>query len=92
MSSSGIRLTLKDGSNLPSLSNGLTVQRLSESVEGKCHKYSRFGPLALVPFKDGVELTLENIKRACKAYFHTELEFDVLAGERGPSYTNIDQI
>ena len=38
------------------------------------------------------ELTLENIKAACKAHFNTELECDVLAGERGPSFTESGQI
>ncbi|XP_028419153.1 alpha-protein kinase 1-like [Dendronephthya gigantea] len=69
---------------------GLTVQRLSANVEGKCQKYSRIGPLILVPCDK--ELTLENIKAVCKAHFNTELECDVLAGERGPSYTESGQI
>lgn len=69
---------------------GLTVQRLSANVEGKCQKYSRIGPLTLVPCEK--ELTLENIKDACKAHFNTVLECDVLAGERGPSFTDSGQI
>ena len=69
---------------------GLTVQRLSANVEGKCQKYSRIGPLTLVPCEK--ELTVENIKAACKAHFNTELECDVLAGERGPSFTESGQI
>ena len=69
---------------------GLTVQRLSANVEGKCQKYLRIGPLTLVPCEK--ELTLENIKAACKAHFNTELECDVLAGECGPSFTESGQI
>ena len=69
---------------------GLTVQRLSANMEGKCQKYLRIGPLMLVPCEK--ELTLENIKAACKAHFNTELECDVLAGERGPSFTESGQI
>lgn len=69
---------------------GLTVQRLSANVEDKCQKYSRIGPLTLVPCEK--ELTLKNIKDACKTYFNTELECDVLAGERGPSFTDSGQI
>lgn len=42
--------------------------------------------LTLVPCEK--ELTLENIKDACKTYFNTELECDVLAGDCGHSYTN----
>lgn len=59
-------------------------------MEGKCQKYSRIGPLTLVPCEE--ELTLDNIKSACKAHFNTELECDVLAGERGPSFTESGQI
>ena len=69
---------------------GLTVQRLSANVEGKCQKYSRIGPLTLVPCEK--ELTLENIKAACKVHFNMELECDVLAGERGPFFTESAQI
>ena len=68
----------------------ITVQRLSANVEGKCQKYSRIGPLTLVQLEK--EPTLENIKSACKAHFSTNLECDVLAGERGPSFSNADQI
>ena len=83
--------TQKDKGANPNLTDGLTVQRLSENVEGKCQKYSRIGPLTLVPFQQDLELTLENIKAACKTHFCAELECDVLAGERGPSYTDISQ-
>jgi len=86
------RRTRKDKGANPNLTDGLTVHRLPENVEGKCQKYSRIGPLTLVPFQQDLELTLENIKAACKTQFCTELECDVLAGERGPSYTDITQI
>ena len=66
------------------------MQRLSANVEGKCQKYSRIGALTLVPLEE--EVTLPNIKSACKAHFKTNLECDVLAGERGPSYTDASQI
>ena len=69
---------------------GITVQRLSADVEGKCQKYSRIGPLTLVPLDK--EPTLANIKSACKTHFSTSLDCDVLAGERGPSYTDTSQI
>ena len=64
----------------PSGLTGITVQRLSVNVEGKCQKYSRIGPLTLVPLEK--EPTLEYIKAACKAHFDTHLECDVLAGEQ----------
>ena len=41
-------------------SDGITVQRLSSHVEGKCQKYSRTGPLTLVPLDQGP--ALENMK------------------------------
>ncbi|CAB3994904.1 Hypothetical predicted protein [Paramuricea clavata] len=70
---------------------GITVQRLSANVEGKCQKYTRIGPLTWVPMKDK-EATLETTKDACKVHFDTESECDVLAGERGSSYTSTSQI
>jgi len=82
----------KDKGANPNMTGGLTVQRLPENVEGKCQKYSRIGPLTLVPFQQDLELTLENMKAACKTHFCTDLECDVLAGERGPSYTDVSQI
>lgn len=69
----------------------LTVQRLSSSVEGKCQKYSRIGPLTMVPLD--CEAMLQNIKEACKKHFQlTDMECDLLAGERGPSFTVTSQI
>ena len=70
--------------------SGYTVQRFSANVEGKCQKYSRIGPLTLVPLEK--EPTLENIKSACKAHFGKSLECDVLARERGPSFSHAGQI
>lgn len=69
----------------------ITVQRLSSTVEGKCQKYSRIGALTIVPL--GCEPTLSNIKTACTNHFNLqEMECDLLAGERGPSYTDISMI
>lgn len=70
----------------------LTVQRLSPNVEGKYQKYSRIGPLTMVKFNDD-EMSLANIKRACVEHFDVAgMECDILAGERGPSYTECSQI
>jgi hypothetical protein len=71
----------------------LTVQQLSPSVEGKAQKYTRIGPLTMVPFPHE-DKTLENIKEACKDHFDIGEGFqcDILAGERGPSYTSVNQI
>ena len=69
----------------------LTVQRLSSFVEGKCQKYSRIGPLTMVPLN--CEATLQNIKEACKKHFQlTDMECDLLAGVRGPCFTETSQI
>ena len=70
----------------------LTVQRLSSSVEGKCQKYSRIGPLTMVHLN--CEATLQNIlKKHAKKHFQlTDMECDLLAGERGPSYTETSHI
>ena len=75
----------KKDEKLPDAVDYLTVQRLTADVEGKCQKYGRIGPLAIVPFEYDT-LTLDNIKKACKSYFDvaTYMECDVLAGERGP--------
>ena len=73
-----------------SAGDGITVQRLSSQAEGKCQKYSRIGPLTLVPLDQ--EPALENIKKACQLHFNTDLECDVLAGEPRPSFTDEKQI
>ena len=48
-------------------SDGITVQRLSSQVEGKRQKYSRIGPLTLVPLDQ--EPSLENIKKSMPVAF-----------------------
>ena len=68
----------------------ITVQRLSSTVERKWQKYARMGPLTMVHL--GCETTLENIK-VCKKHFNvTDMDCDILAGERGPSFTDVSQI
>ena len=47
------------------------TQRLSSQMEGKCQKYSRIGPLTLVPLDQ--EPSLKNIKKACQLHFNTDL-------------------
>ena len=71
----------------------ITVQRLSAGVEGKCQKYSRIGALTMVKMS-GQDLTLSNIKKACKEHFKIPhwMQCDILAGERGPSYDSLEQI
>ena len=72
----------------------LTVQRLTASVEGKAQKYTRIGPLTMVGLNKK-ERTLENVKEACMDHFNMDKnlhECDILAGERGPSFTTIGQV
>ena len=76
---------------LPADTEYLTVQRLSSSVEGKCQKYARIGPLTMVPLTKQ-PATLDSVKSACQKHFRTSAECDVLAGERGPSFTDVSHI
>ena len=79
-----------DGGISGSMDN-ITVQRLSSTVEGKYQKYSGIRALTIVPL--GCEPTLSNIKTTCKNHFNLqEMECDLLAGERGPSFTDIGMI
>ncbi|KXJ10632.1 Transient receptor potential cation channel subfamily M member 6 [Exaiptasia diaphana] len=69
----------------------ITVQRLASHVEGRYQKYARIGALTMVPL--ACEPTLSNIKEACKRYFKCEdMDCDIVAGERGPSWTETCQI
>jgi len=69
----------------------ITVQRLSPNVEGCYQKYARIRALTMVPL--GCEPTISNIKEACKCFFKAEdMECDILAGERGPLWTEMSQI
>ena len=65
----------------------ITVQRLSSSVERRYQKYARIRALTSVPL--GCEPTIQNIKEACKRHFDVAdgIYCDVLAGERGPSWS-----
>ena len=69
----------------------ITVQRLSSYVEGRYQKYAWIGALTMVPL--GCEATISNIREACMRFFKAEdMECDILAGERGPSWTETSQI
>ena len=69
----------------------ITVQRLSSHVKGKYQKYARIGALASVTL--GREPTIQNIREPSKRYFDVGdgICCDVLAGERGPSWTETSQ-
>ena len=69
----------------------ITVQRLSWNVGGRYQKYARIGALTMVPL--GCEPTISNIKEACKRFFKADdMDCEILAGERGPSWTETSQI
>ena len=77
-------------------SGEMVVQRLSAEVSGKAQKYTRVGAREFVPdtFPD---ITLENIKVSCIKHFQSSLggskfEFDILAGEQGPSCKTLSHI
>ena len=78
-------------------SDHIIVQLLSSKVEGKAQKYSRIGPREFVSYKNG-DLTIENLKQACQAHFSSKglmekgTAIDILAGEQGPSCTELTQI
>ena len=70
----------------------LIAQRLSAEPKGNSMKYAKQGPREFVPFEYS-EVTLENIKRACKVHYRENLTTcDILASEQGPSCSRLDQI
>ena len=73
----------------------IVIQRLSTEVSGKAQKYSCIGLREFVPF-DYKEVTLDNIKNACRRHFALivgeHVICDVLAGEQGPSCSSVQQI
>ncbi|KAK6191022.1 hypothetical protein SNE40_002772 [Patella caerulea] len=71
----------------------ITVQRLSENVEGKCQKYQRMCLLTMV--KINGDVILDSIRDACIKGFDIPAEkysSDIMAGKRGPSLSDISQI
>ena len=55
----------------------VVIQRLSAEMSGKAQKYSRIGPREFVPY-DYEEVTLANIKSACKKHFASIIGNDML--------------
>ena len=72
----------------------LLVQRMSSNPSGRLKvKYDPLDTRDFVPFENFYELSLRNIKRACEIFYNMpEGSCDVLASDRGPSCTDIDQI
>ena len=73
----------------------IVVQRLTSEVSGKAQKYLRVGPREFVHVGKQ-ELTFENIQKACLKHFSSKvgpgMYCDILAGEQGPSCSNLKQI
>ena len=65
----------------------IVVQRMSADVSGKQQKYTRIGSQEYVPFEHE-EITIANIKDACKKHFRPQIEkdlvCDVMVEEGGP--------
>ena len=70
----------------------LIAQHLSAEPKENNTKYIRQGPREFVSFEYR-EVTLENIKRACKVHYRENLTTcDILASEQGPSCSRLDEI
>ena len=70
----------------------LIAQRLRVETKGNSMKYAKQGQREFVPFECS-KVTLENIKRACKVHYRENLTTcDILASEKGPSCSWLDQI
>ena len=72
----------------------ILVQRMSATPSGRMKKFEPMDTRDFIPFAAFYdELNIENIKTACEEFYH-ELPHscDILASDRGPSCTNMDQL
>ena len=73
--------------------NGILVQRMSSTASGRLKKCEPLDTREFVPFGEYDDLTIENIKEACEKYYQApEGSCDILALDRGPSCTKLEQI
>ena len=79
----------KKGANAKTVSNDILVQRMSRTASGRLKKFEPLDTRYFVPLGDYDELTIENIKEACEK---SEGSCDILASDRGPSCTKLEQI
>lgn len=80
----------KAGVNVP---NDILVQRMSPNASGRLKKYEPLDTRDFIPFEDYEELTLDNIKEACEKFYKApEGSCDILASDRGPSCTKLEQL
>ena len=73
--------------------NDILVQCMSSTASGRLKKFEPLDTRDFVPFGDYDDLTIENIKEACEKYYRApEGSCDILASDRGPSCTKLEQI
>ena len=85
----GGKKTRKIQEKLPSY---LCVQRMSSTATGRLKKYEPLDTRDFVPF-DYEELSIENVKEACERFYKAPRgSCDLLASDRGPSCSNLEQI
>ena len=71
----------------------IMVQRMSAVPSGRLKKFEPLDTRDFVPFTEFTELSLENIKNACEKYYRApDHSCDVLASDRGPSCTRVEQL
>ena len=74
-------------------SNDILVQRMSPTASGRLKKCELLDIRDFIPFDDYGELTLNNIKEACEKFYKApEGSCDILASDRGPSCTKLEQL
>ena len=73
--------------------NDINVQRMSSTPSGRLKKYQPLDTRDYVPFNEYDELTVENIKEACESFYNAPTgSCDILASDRGPSCTKMEQL
>ena len=71
----------------------IMVQRMSPSASGRLKKFEPVDTRDFVPFSDFTELSIDNIKQACERFYKApERSCDILASDRGPSCTKMEQL
>ena len=83
----------KKGASAKAVPNDILVQRMSSTASGRLKKFEPLDTRDFFPFGDYDDLTIANIKEACeKCYQAPEGSCDILASDRGPSCTKLEQI
>ena len=83
----------KKGAGAKAVPNDILVQRMSSTASGRLKKFEPLDTRDFFPFGDYDDLTIANIKEACeKCYQAPEGSCDILASDRGPSCTKLEQI